>query len=212
MAENNEKELSIKDIMNYLQGFKEAMKTASDSTNKKIDENSENLQKLDDKMQNFKLNSEEKDKVVIDRFDTMEKRMARIEEGARRMEYQRVKTNKLKQMDKELEKDLTFQPIRRNKPESVEKIPTVYSLSSSYSSNWAQELEATEAARMAENTEHSKRTDQQDTDNTSGKARQAKTISKTGGETKTNQLKTQWIPRGWMPHLQRTNINRRKMV
>ena len=139
-------EVSGKDILMYLHKFKEEMKIATETTNKKIEENSENLKKLDDKMENFKIDNDEKDKNTGDRFAKMEKRLAKIEEGARRMEYQRMKLNKLKQMDKEIVEDINFQLVRRDNSISIEKITpgdkSLYTTSTSYTSSWAQEVEA----------------------------------------------------------------------
>ena len=123
------------------------MKTTTDVTNKNIEATNHNLKSLDEKMNAFKLDNDEKTKTSQDRFEAMEKRLALIEAGADRMESQIRNKNKLKN----LQKTLDAQPTRRTKPKEkqVERIITQSesqpltdkSTEGAFLSTWAQEVE-----------------------------------------------------------------------
>ena len=82
----------------------------------------------------------------------MENRLSKIEEAAKRSEYMRIKSNKLRQ----IAKDLDSQPAGRknadtNHAVTTEEIPTtkpdtdpLLLTGSSFASSWAQELEEQE--------------------------------------------------------------------
>ena len=82
----------------------------------------------------------------------MEKILAKIKEDARRMEYQRIKINKLKQKGIYMSIQLARSKNAGGKVLTVEEIqPMTESLrdtSHSYASSWAQEVEAAEESKM----------------------------------------------------------------
>ena len=133
------KDTSINDVLKYLVSFKDEMRMATDQMNK-------NLRVLDEKNKAIKLDIDDKGKQSAERFEVMERRLTRIEEGAKRLEYQRVKINKLRQM----EKSLDDQPAGRIV--TVEKLipDQCNSTKSSYQSTWAREMEEVERDKERE--------------------------------------------------------------
>ena len=141
------KEVTNQDLLKCLMDFKLEVKNdlrMNKEDTKKMDDK---ISSIDDKIERLKRDTEDeatknKEREISqdERMIRMEQRLNKYDEECKRMKYQKIKQNKLRQMDSEL----AFQPTDsiRHPTESAqtERDPLLLT-ASSYSSDWAKTLE-----------------------------------------------------------------------